>query len=72
VPFVDRNGTALINGGGTEILAGHDHIHGPGPEAVFSDVDSDILMYHCDADDGSSKLGVNLLSWDSATWPFVH
>ena len=46
--------------------------HGPGHEAVFPDVDGDILMYHWHADDGSSKLGINLLGWDSAGWPFVH
>ena len=58
--------------GGTEILAGHGSIHGPGHEAVFPDVDGDILMYHWYGDDGSSKLGINLLGWDSANWPFVH
>jgi arabinan endo-1,5-alpha-L-arabinosidase len=41
-------------------------------EAVFSDVDSDILVYHYYADDGSSKLGINLFGWDSSNWPFVH
>jgi arabinan endo-1,5-alpha-L-arabinosidase len=71
-PFSDRNGTAMSSGGGTEILAGHGSIHGPGHEAVFPDADGDILMYHWYADDGSSKLGINLLGWDSANWPFVH
>ena len=30
-PYVDRNGTAMTSGGGTQILAGHGSIHGPGP-----------------------------------------
>jgi arabinan endo-1,5-alpha-L-arabinosidase len=71
-PFVDRLGTAMSAGGGTEILAGHGSIHGPGHEAVFADTDGDILMYHYYADDGSSKLGLNLLGWDSSNWPIVH
>jgi arabinan endo-1,5-alpha-L-arabinosidase len=71
-PFVDRSGTAMTAGGGTEVLAGHDHIHGPGSEAVFADTDGDVLMYHYYADDGSAKLGINLLGWDSSNWPFVH
>jgi arabinan endo-1,5-alpha-L-arabinosidase len=71
-PYRDRNGTLMTSGGGTEILAGHDHIHGPGHEAVLTDVDSDLLVYHYYADDNSSKLGINLLGWDSAGWPFVH
>jgi arabinan endo-1,5-alpha-L-arabinosidase len=71
-PYVDRNGVAMTAGGGTEILAGHGSIHGPGHEAVLSDVDSDLLVYHYYADDNSSKLGINLLGWDSAGWPFVH
>ena len=54
------------------ILASHGSIHGPGHEAVLHDVDSDILMYHWYAGDGSSKLGINLLGWDSSNWPFVH
>ena len=71
-PYVDRNGVAMTSGGGTEILAGHGSVHGPGHEAVLSDVDSDLLVYHYYADDNSSKLGINLLGWDSAGWPFVH
>jgi arabinan endo-1,5-alpha-L-arabinosidase len=71
-PYRDRNGTLMTSGGGTEILAGHGSIHGPGHQAVLTDVDSDLLVYHYYADDNSSKLGINLLGWDSGGWPFVH
>jgi arabinan endo-1,5-alpha-L-arabinosidase len=70
-PYVDRNGVAMTSGGGTEILAGHDAIHGPGHEAVITDVDADVLVYHYYADSGASFLGINLLRWDAAGWPVV-
>ncbi|MEV0150702.1 MULTISPECIES: arabinan endo-1,5-alpha-L-arabinosidase [unclassified Nonomuraea] len=71
-PYVDRNGVAMTSGGGTEILAGHGSIHGPGHEAVLADNDGDVLFYHYYADSGASYLGINLLGWDSAGWPYVY
>lgn len=71
-PYVDRNGVAMNNGGGTEILAGHGSIHGPGGQSVLSDVDGDVLFYHYYADSGAPYLGINLLGWDSAAWPYVY
>jgi arabinan endo-1,5-alpha-L-arabinosidase len=71
-PYFDRNGTPMTSGGGTEVLAGHDSVHGPGHQDVFTDADSDILVYHYYADNGASLLGINLLGYDPAGWPFVH
>ncbi|WP_336216719.1 RICIN domain-containing protein [Nonomuraea sp. LPB2021202275-12-8] len=71
-PYVDRNGTAMTAGGGTEILAGRGDVHGPGHQAVIADSDGDVLFYHWYANDGSSRLGVNRLGWDAQGWPFVH
>lgn len=68
-PYVDRNGVAMTAGGGTEVLASHGAIHGPGHEAVITDVDGDLLIYHYYADSGASFLGINRLSWDGAGWP---
>jgi hypothetical protein len=31
-----------------------------------------LLFYHYYADGGASYLGINLLGWDSAGWPFVY
>jgi arabinan endo-1,5-alpha-L-arabinosidase len=70
-PYVDRAGVAMTSGGGTEILASHGAIHGPGHEAVITDADGDILVYHYYADSGASFLGINRVSWDSAGWPVV-
>ncbi|KIH99504.1 arabinan endo-1,5-alpha-L-arabinosidase [Streptomonospora alba] len=71
-PYYDRNGTPMTSGGGTEVLAGHGGIHGPGHQDVFADSDSDVLAYHYYADDGTALLGLNLLGWASADWPYVH
>lgn len=70
-PYVDRAGVAMTSGGGTEILAGHGSIHGPGHEAMITDADGEILVYHYYADSGASFLGINRVSWDTAGWPVV-
>jgi arabinan endo-1,5-alpha-L-arabinosidase len=71
-PYVDRNGRALTSGGGTEILAGHGSIHGPGHQAIVPDVDADVIYYHYYNDNGTPLLGINLIGWDSASWPYVY
>jgi arabinan endo-1,5-alpha-L-arabinosidase len=71
-PYTDRNGTALTSGGGTQVLAGRGSIHGPGHQAVISDTDAEVLFYHYYANSGASYLGINLIGYDSAGWPFVY
>ncbi|MET9225728.1 arabinan endo-1,5-alpha-L-arabinosidase [Lentzea sp. NPDC003310] len=71
-PYVARDGTALTSGGGTEILAGQGSVHGPGHQDVLADVDGDVLVYHYYTDSGASRLGINLLAYDSAGWPFLR
>jgi arabinan endo-1,5-alpha-L-arabinosidase len=68
-PYADRNGVRMNSGGGTEVLAGHGSVHGPGHQAVLTEVDGDLLFYHYYADNGTSLLGVNRLTYDSAGWP---
>lgn len=66
-PYTDRNGVAMTNGGGTEIMASHGSIRGPGHAALLSDTDGWLLIYHYYTS-GGSRLGVNLLDWGSS-WP---
>ena len=74
-PYTDRNGVAMTSGGGTQILAAHDAIRGPGHQAVIADTvggtAQDVLFYHYYASNGASFLGINQIGWDSAGWPFV-
>lgn len=70
-PYLDRAGVAMTNGGGTQILASHGAIRGPGHQTVLADDDADVLMYHYYASSGDSFLGINLLRYDSAGWPSV-
>jgi arabinan endo-1,5-alpha-L-arabinosidase len=71
-PYLDRNGVRMTAGGGTEILAGQGPVHGPGHPAVLTDTDADALFYHYYTDSGAARLGINLLGWDAAGWPYVH
>ncbi|MDQ7809327.1 arabinan endo-1,5-alpha-L-arabinosidase [Amycolatopsis sp. A133] len=70
-PYTDRGGVAMTAGGGTEVLAGHGSIHGPGHQAVLADNDGDLLVYHYYADNGAARLGINRLTYDAAGWPVV-
>jgi arabinan endo-1,5-alpha-L-arabinosidase len=71
-PYVDRSGTRMTSGGGTEVLAGRGSIHGPGHSAVLADTDGDVLFYHYYTDSGAPQLGINRLGWDAAGWPYVY
>ncbi|GGN18512.1 arabinan endo-1,5-alpha-L-arabinosidase [Actinoplanes campanulatus] len=71
-PYKDRAGALTTAGGGTEILASHDSIHGPGHPAVMTDSDADVLIYHYYNSSGAARLGINLLSWSSSGWPTVY
>ncbi|KAF7768127.1 CAZyme family GH43 [Agaricus bisporus var. burnettii] len=67
--FVDQNGVALTNGGGTLVLGSHDNIVGPGGQDIMLDGDGPILIYHYYTPSGSF-LGINRLDFSSG-WPVV-
>ena len=71
-PFLDRDGRAMTDGGGTQVLASHGAIHGPGHQAILGDTDGDYLIYHYYANNNASLLGINRIGYDAAGWPFVH
>jgi arabinan endo-1,5-alpha-L-arabinosidase len=73
-PYTDRSGQSMLSGGGTMVLETHGSIVGPGGQSVMSDVDGDLLVYHYyDGNAGGTpKLGINLIGWDSAGWPYVY
>lgn len=71
-PFLDADGTALLDGGGTTVLASDGRYIGPGGQSVLTDGGDDVLVYHYyDGDDnGAPKLGLNAIDWSSG-WPTV-
>ncbi len=73
-PYLDRNGTPMLAGGGTEILASHGAVIGPGGQSVLRDSDGELLVYHYyDGNAGGApRPGLNLLGWDEQGWPYVY
>jgi arabinan endo-1,5-alpha-L-arabinosidase len=66
-PYVDRNGVTMTNGGGTEVVATHGSIIGPGHEALIPDSDGWLMAYHYyTATD--SRLAINHVGWSDG-WP---
>lgn len=72
-PYTDRNGVRMTENGGTPVLESHGRVVGPGGQSIMKDVDGDLIVYHYyDAqDNGTPKLGVNLLDWRSG-WPVAY
>lgn len=72
-PYVDADGVPMTEGGGTAVLETHDRVIGPGGQSVLRDEDGDLLVYHYyDGDDnGTPKLGLNLIDWSSG-WPVLY
>lgn len=69
-PYVDRNGARMTSGGGTEVLATHGSIHGPGHQTLWADSDAWVMAYHYYTSSGS-RLGINLVSWSNG-WPTLY
>ncbi|KAF6796486.1 endo-1,5-alpha-L-arabinosidase (glycosyl hydrolase family 43) [Colletotrichum sojae] len=70
-PYVDKNGVNMMNGGGTEVMASHGSINGPGHPAVFTDADADVLVYHYYNAANEALLGINLIRYEN-NWPVVY
>ncbi|KXH61615.1 glycosyl hydrolase family 43 [Colletotrichum nymphaeae SA-01] len=70
-PFTDRNGVSMLNGGGTEVMATHGSIYGPGHPSVFTDADADVFVYHYYNSANAALLGINLIRWES-DWPVIY
>jgi arabinan endo-1,5-alpha-L-arabinosidase len=70
-PYVDRNGVALLEGGGTLVLESGERWRGPGSNTIFYRDGRAYNVYHAyDADDdGKAKLRIAELTWDPMGWP---
>jgi arabinan endo-1,5-alpha-L-arabinosidase len=68
-PYVDASGKSLLQGGGTQLLAGNSSWLGPGGESVLQQPDEDIIVFHAyDAKTGHPFLQISSLTWTNA-WP---
>ncbi|MGD6755396.1 arabinan endo-1,5-alpha-L-arabinosidase [Streptomyces sp. BH105] len=72
-PYYDKNGVAMTDNGGTPVLESHGRYIGPGGQSIMHDTDGDLIVYHYydGQDNGTPKLGVNLLDWSSG-WPVAY
>lgn len=70
-PYVDRDGTPLLAGGGTLILQGDTRWKGPGHNAILHTDAGDYNIYHSyDADAGGAPtLRISEMTWTSDGWP---
>jgi arabinan endo-1,5-alpha-L-arabinosidase len=73
-PFVDMNGTDMMQGGGTQLLAGNGVTwNGPGGGTAYLDpANGDIIVFHAiQLPDGLPFLFVNSLTWPNG-WPQIQ
>ncbi|WP_417361072.1 arabinan endo-1,5-alpha-L-arabinosidase [Galbibacter sp.] len=70
-PYLDKQGKALFDGGGTVLLEGNANWYGLGHNSVYTFDQKDYMFFHAyDAHDGGKpKLGILTLDWDSEKWP---
>lgn len=71
-PYVDRNGVDMMKGGGTQILASHSNVRGPGGEDVYLDNGVYRMIYHWYDSNSNGKVNFDIvdLVWND-DWPSV-
>ncbi|KAL2855372.1 glycosyl hydrolase [Aspergillus pseudoustus] len=74
--FVDADGVACTDGGGTIVLESHDTVYGPGGQGVFTDPTLGPVLYYHYVDttvgyaDSQKLFGWNVIDFSSG-WPVV-
>ncbi len=73
-PYLDKEGLAMAQGGGTMLLKGDSLWYGVGHNAVCTFKDTDYLIFHgYDAgDNGRAKLRIERMKWDKEKWPVIN
>ncbi len=70
-PYIDASGKRMLDGGGTEILAGNKTWLGPGGESLYADKDRTLIVFHAyDATTGRPALQISTVAWQDG-WPRV-
>ena len=70
-PYYDKNGTNMINGGGTMVLESTARFIGPGHAAIMNDNGTNWFTYHYydGNNNGSATVGLNRIYWTADGWP---
>jgi arabinan endo-1,5-alpha-L-arabinosidase len=68
-PYLDENGTPMLDGGGSPLLLGNRRWLGPGGASVLAQKDRDIIVFHAyDGPSGHPFLQLSTLEWVHG-WP---
>jgi hypothetical protein len=70
-PYYDRNGTNMLNGGGTMFLESSGRFIGPGHAAILNVNGTNWFTYHYydGNNNGTATLGIGRLTWSADGWP---
>jgi arabinan endo-1,5-alpha-L-arabinosidase len=73
-PYVDRDGVAMLQGGGTVVKTADDRDFGPGHNSVLVTGGKEYLVYHVydGRYGGASRLRIQELTWDADGWPVAR
>jgi arabinan endo-1,5-alpha-L-arabinosidase len=73
-PYVDKDGVAMDEGGGTLVLQGNERWAGLGHNSAYTFDGTDYLVFHAydAADQGRPKLQITKIQWDDNGWPIVE
>jgi arabinan endo-1,5-alpha-L-arabinosidase len=70
-PYLDAEGKAMLNGGGTPLLLGNSRWLGPGGASLLQQKDGDIIVFHSyDAASGEAYLQISTIAWVDG-WPEI-
>ncbi|GAC1702609.1 MAG: arabinan endo-1,5-alpha-L-arabinosidase [Candidatus Acidiferrum sp.] len=68
-PYVDAEGKAMLQGGGSPVLTGNHRWLGPGGESIRQQREGDIIVFHAyDAQTGKPALQISSIDWNDG-WP---
>jgi arabinan endo-1,5-alpha-L-arabinosidase len=73
-PYLDADGRALMDGGGSTVVTSNERFKGPGHNAVLRDGDRDLLVYHAydAANAGVPTLRISPIYWMPDGWPSLR